>query len=586
MNQYDSFAAAAAREEIERNQLGGSDLYRQQNALIYGWDCISDLARVDPPPGGVWRTRHFEPRLFFPDVDDAPLGMFEGAESSDDLYTRLWRLLRIFPDASDWRDEDFETKAPDIFAKLDDSVIAHRDQFLTALFGHPLRDHADFMSELLRDDPELGKLVLEKRYSEAIVRDPEILDRPWPAAVRNRWNDNNLDFLPPFIHALLIGELQRLAQNDCSHIALSFFEDGSEASLAATAKVCTGFQKRSNQALPAREIYGECIVGMIGLAPFQTSALQPSRSLLLRYDSDAAVKDALIKSWHLSNIIAARGRPLIDFVCGLHSRSPSPLLAESVAQHLDRSPDRATKNGSFAHRAGFATTYWGLDWLTHAYMGLSQLAVAAAEYNKKFRPQGPVLRQNANTKIGRPIGLRQSIARIPYFWLETTNAAAYRNASEKLAETCTRNANTRKRYAKTSSEISKVFEDWEPSSVFDDQVATIRETEVALAMRSAQHAPHPGMPGYTAQYRPHLWLDDENDDIGFWIGRERQSDSSPLSNTLKASCKAQRAFILADIDRYRETSPSIAARVNQNLAMTINAFATDPQHSWFRRKGF
>lgn len=284
MNQCDRFAAAEARERIERHGLSGAELHRLPHALIRGWDYIGCLGEIDPPNGGLWRTPHFDPLAFYDNAGVAPLGMFEGIASPDDLYARNWRLLRIFPDAADWRSDregsdpegisgSAETGRHDIFAKHDDEPIAHRDHFITSLLGHSLRDHTEFVFELLREEPELGELVLHKRFEEALVRDPEWIDRPWPASVRRRWGGKDLDFLPPFVHAVLVAEFQRLAHNDCSQIALSYFGDGAEASLASTVKACRGFQKMSNLARPAHEIYDNAIADMIDMAPFQTLAL-------------------------------------------------------------------------------------------------------------------------------------------------------------------------------------------------------------------------------------------------------------------------------------------------------------------------
>ena len=129
---------------------------------------------------------------------------------------------------------------------------------------------------------------------------------------------------------------------------------------------------------------------------------------------------------------------------------------------------------------------------------------------------------------------------------------------------------------------------WAAGSIFDDQSATIKERDVKATMELASKTPPAGMPGYTAQYRPSLWFNRIDDDIGFWVGRELASRQEPFRNTgtslTTRSAKELREIILSDIDRYRNCSPGIAATVNQNLAMTFGPFASDPQHSWFRRK--
>jgi len=270
-------------------------------------------------------------------------------------------------------------------------------------------------------------------------------------------------------------------------------------------------------------------------------------------------------------------------------------------QHLDRAPDRKAKSGSLAHRKGFTATYWGMDWLTHAYVGLWQLAKFAAVYNQRWRPTGPKINRRANRDAGRRVGFIQSIARIPYFWLETTNSTAFRMAGEKLASSSIRNATTRavdafedetgvKASADDKAAIKKDVEDrYEAFAIFDDQHTTIKERDVKAAKKIAVKTPPTGMPGLTAQYRPYFWFSQGQDDIGFWIGREFASRKEPYEiskiDPIKRSARELRQVILSDIERYRHNAPGIAAKTNQNLAMTFGAFAADPQHSWFRRKG-
>lgn len=73
---------------------------------------------------------------------------------------------------------------------------------------------------------------------------------------------------------------------------------------------------------------------------------------------------------------------------------------------------------------------------------------------------------------------------------------------------------------------------YEVLSIFDDEHVTIKEREVTRAKSIAVKVPPAEIPGYTAQYRPHLWFDQCNDDIGFWIGREFGSRQGPFNNPL------------------------------------------------------
>ncbi|MEL7831327.1 hypothetical protein AAG604_04175 [Citromicrobium bathyomarinum] len=611
-SQWDRFAAAEARERIIRGQVSAEHLCRVPHALLAGWDSIDDLSAIDPPNGGVWRTPHLAPAKFFAGRDEAPLGIFEDVGSPDELCARVWRLTRILPDATDerlgaesideecWEDEKSSSEL-DIFAARTDHPIAHRDQFIASIFGHTLRDHAEFLFDLLTREPELGALVLEKRFAEALVLDPDLLDRPWPASVRRRWQRQDFDFLPPFAHAVLVGEFQRLAQNVCSQASVSYFDTGKEVTLAATAKETGRYQKKSDRTGHASILYDPAIVKQMSLQPFQSLAILASGSVLRTGDSDAATADTQRATSALFKDLVNYGRPLIDFVSGHHPRSPSPDLAQGLMQHLDRAPDRKAKSGSVAHRKDFTATYWGMNWLTHAYVGLWQLAKFAAIYNQQWRPRGPTMSGRANRDVGRSVGLIQSIARIPYFWLETTNPTAFRSAGEKLARSSINNATTRavrafegKAGMKASEDdkaaIKKEVEDrYEAFAIFDDQYTTIKERAVIAARKIAVKTPPAGMPGLTAQYRPYFWFHQGQDDIGFWIGREfasrRDLYGRSKTSRITRSAKELRQVILSDIERYRHRAPGIAAKTNQNLAMTFGAFAADPQHSWFRRKG-
>lgn len=610
-SQWDRFATAEARERIIRQQVQNDELQLWPQALIAGWDSVADLGAIDPPNGGVWRTPHFDPAQFFGGVGEAPLGIFEGVASPDDLSARIWRLIRILPDATDerlgvedfgrqcWEDEQ-NASEKDIFATRTDEPITHRDHFIASIFGHSLRDHAEFLFDLRHKEPELGALVLKKRFVDALALDIDLLKRPWPSSVRRRWASENLDYLPPFAHAMLVADCQRLAQNVCSQIAASYFESGKEANLAATAKECGRYQKLSDRARPASITYDAAIAAQIDMQPFQSLAVIAPGSTLLNGDADLATNQTLSSAHRLHKNFVTYGRTLTDFVSGDHDASPSALLAKGLMNHLDRAPDRKAKGGSLAHRGDFTATYWGMNWLTHSYVGLWQLARFAELYNKQWRPQGPRISQRANSAVGRRVGLIQSIARIPYFWLETTNPSAFRMTSEKLAKSSIANALTRavrtrevaagiKLSAIEREAIADELKDrYEVLSIFDDEHVTIKERDVTRAKSIAVKTPPAGMPGYTAQYRPHLWFDQCNDDIGFWIGRELGSRHgpfrSPVTNETTPSAKALRGIILSDIYRYRNCAPGIAAKVNQNLAMTFGAFASDPQHSWFRRK--
>lgn len=582
--------ACFTRETIEQGLAEASGHRSYRNALIPGWDLIENLKAVDQPRNGIWRTAHLDVRMFFDAHETRPLGMFENVGTFHDIEARLWRLLKIFPDPFDHRhillpdgtvgksSEAEQNK--DIFAPLLRAGEGpERGSLIELIIGCSPRDIAKFCDQLLRSEPQLGEMVLAKRFREVKLLDPEIVERP--LASRSSARNN---YLPGFFACVLLAEMQRLAQNVCSQILFSFFHDGSEATIAKVVQACLKYQKKENTRSRSSELYKPCITQQMLHAPFQTRLHQSG----LNSDPDLGLQQVYITSRELLGELMRRGEPLVNFITGLDPSSPSPGLANSMQAHTEWLPNRTAKQNSQARKPGNALRYWGMDWYDHAVLGLAQIHYAARRWNRQYCSDNPWPLQAP----GSLWGLQKAIARIPYFWLETVADTAFEREATKLY--CAKKRNSKGGKAdpiinnaddlpvgdvRSLDEAKKKIA---TLPVFDDPSTKIKEPAVTAARRQAAETPPDGYPGYSAQYRPHLWLDRVNDDIGFWIGRQREICSSlcPFVDLKLSNLEARSAYraLLPDIKRYRNTPSSIFVKVAQNLAMTPSSFATDPIH--------
>lgn len=582
--------ACLARETIEQGLTDSSCLGSYRSALMPGWDFIEDLKVVDQPYNGIWRTPHLDVRQFFDANETRPLGMFENVGTVHDIEARLWRLLKIFPDPFDHRHIPLPNgtlgKSPeageqdDIFAPfLSVGEGPERGALIKAIIGCSPRDVARFCHQLFRSEPQLGRMVLAKRFREVMHLDPEIVERPLTSTFSSRKN-----YLPGFFACALLAEMQRLAQNVCSQIVYSFFPDGSEATIAKVVQACLKYQKKEKTRCRSSELYKPYITQQMLHAPFQTRLHQSG----LNSNPDLGLQQVYITSREILSDFMQCGEPLINFITGLDPSSPSPGLAKNMQAHIDWLPNRRAKQNSQARSPANAMRFWGMDWYDHAVLGLAQIEYAARRWNRQYCPDNPWPLQTLDSSWG----LQQAIARIPYCWLETIKPNAFECEATKLYRSKERNSKGRKADPILSNADKSPAGVVRPSdkgekliatlAAFDDPTTKIKDPAVTSARKQAAETPPDGYPGYSAQYRPHLWLDRANDDIGFWIGREREICSSlcPLADLKISSLKATVVYqaLLTNIDRYRDTPPSISAKVAQNLAMTISSFAADPIH--------
>jgi len=555
-----------------------------------GWDFIENLKAVDQPCNGIWRTTHLDVRQFFDANETRSLGMFENVGTVHDIEARLWRLLKIFPDPFDHRHIPLPNgtfgKSPE--AEEQDDIFApllsvgegpERGSLVEVIIGCSLRDIARFCQQLLRSEPQLGSMVLAKRFREVRHLDPEIVGRPLASTVSSRNN-----YLPGFLACVLLAEMQRLAQNVCSQIVYSFFDNGSEATIAKVVQACLRYQKKENTRRQSSELYKPWITQQMLHAPFQTRLHQSG----LNSDPDLGLQKVYITSRELFRELMQHGEPLIGFITGLDPSSPSPGLAKNMQAHIDWLPNRMAKQNSQARAPANAMRFWGMEWHDHAVLGLAQIHHAARKWNRQYCPDNPWPLQTSESSWG----LQQAIARIPYCWLETIKPKAFEYEATKLFRAKERNSTGRKADPIIKQAVTLPADDViqlddgekliATLAAFDDPTTKIRDRAVMSARKQAAETPPDGYPGYSAQYRPHLWLDRANDDVGFWIGREREICSSlcPLTDLKISSLKATIVYqaLLTNIERYRDAPPSISAKVAQNLAMTISSFAADPIH--------
>lgn len=104
-------------------------------------------------------------------------------------------------------------------------------EYLVEIFGHSPTDLALWLEDLLKVDPDLGKLVLGNDFARAAELDPAIVERPWPAKVSRERN-----FVPPFLAAVLYAELGRAAMNQAGLLGLAT-SGGKELKTASVLKL-------------------------------------------------------------------------------------------------------------------------------------------------------------------------------------------------------------------------------------------------------------------------------------------------------------------------------------------------------------
>ncbi len=162
--------------------------------------------------------------------------------------------------------------------------LADRDWLIFSIFGHTNRDGTDFVHDALIKRPEIGRMLLSKRFKEALEMCPELLDWKWPEETRLRWRTTGgKDYLPPFLFLVLLSEFQRLAQNVTAQIPLSFRADGSPLTIASAVNDLAAVDP--DYVGQSFNIFENCIAGLTTLIPLQTYALVPEEHIMSSRDA-------------------------------------------------------------------------------------------------------------------------------------------------------------------------------------------------------------------------------------------------------------------------------------------------------------
>ena len=590
-------ALAIKRKRLE-DRIDGASLKSLNEVSIEGWDSTSDLSSADPTNFGVWRTGLLLSGLGRPAEDVRRIPIIHSDMALAELENGGWRLLRILPEAPcSYADKDMvKTNPNDFYSTISGNVLADRDWLIFSILGHTIRDEGEFLHDVLLREPKVGKLLLAKRFKEALALRPDLPAWQWPDKTLARWKDTGgKDYLPPFYFHVILSEFQRLAQNATALIALSFRADGSPLTIASLINDLREINKLGKADIQekgsAYDIFESSVANLTTLIPLQTYALLPEDSIMSSYIGIDGILHTAKAFRAMKNSISRGSANMFAILSGYKKESRSGFVAQAMSAHPDHRRDRKIKGGKLAVRTEYVAKYWGLNWLEHAYFGLFQLAQAADRINAKYRKIRRPLRvaHHQNQVINRG----QAIARIARAWLETTHPAAYKKQWHKSEASRKRNSSDRnysKGFGYENDDKKEEYSDhqyeyYDPLiDSFVDVEGKVDKRLLSKMKKQAAKKPEKGLPGYTAQYHYNLWFEKENDDIGFWIGRRNVAQEGKIAN-LPLTSSMIVYEILSDIELLRKHPVAIEDIVSQNLAMTIGEFSLDPMHAFFRRRG-
>lgn len=483
MNPIDDIAAALPHAGIGPEVEAGMGMWR-------GWDY---WAREEPATDGrgVARAPHR-----FGEADDGrlPAGaarILAPTMTSVELAGGIWRQCLIRPG------DDAAPDGPDRFAISDIDAPCLSSAHLVALLGHQPRDIALYLTHQRQYDPAMFDLVLAKRFKAAIARDPAIVSRPWPDAVRRRWRGTEGDYLPPFLATVLYAELARSAQSQAGLLALAF-----DGGVELTTK---GFLERV--AVSGGAGSAAAVDSAISYAPFQTVALTPPDLMLNNKDR------AGITIWGetaaASLALAAGRRGDLTILPG--NADAAARLRAGYEAHPQFALE-ARKNKGHSRQPHRAATFWGLNWRRNAAVRLLELALTARDWNRVHRPGGPRL---PDASAGQRASIvARAIAAISFRWVAEHSTAA---GLTVLSSVITK-----------ADKIEQDFKHWTPADItpltIDDHLG--ERSSVTLLDDAWEHYRRlsaPGAFGYTARSQAHLWIDDEGDDIGHYLAFQQQA---------------------------------------------------------------
>ncbi len=559
MNPIDDIAAALAHAGIDPEVDAGMGMWR-------GWDY---WAREEPATDGrgVARTPHR-----FGDADDG--GLPAGAArilaptmASVELVGGIWRQCLIRPG------DDAAPDEPDRFAISDIDAPCLSSAHLVALLGHQPRDIALYLTHLRQREPAMFNLVLAKRFKTAIARDPAIVSRPWPDAVRCRWRGTESDYLPPFLATVLYAELARSAQNQTGLLALAF--DGGVELTTKSFLERVGVSGGAGGAV--------AVDRAITYAPFQTVALTPPDLMLKNKDRAGITIWGETAAASLALTAGRRG----DLTILPGNAVAATRLRAGYEAHPQFALE-ARKNKGNSRQPHRAATFWGFNWRRNAAIRLLELAVTARDWNVAHRPHG---RRLPDASAGQRASIvAKAVAAISFRWAAEHSAAAGLMLIDKVLS--------------RADKVEQGFDDWTPDDItplsIDDHLGDRSGvTLLDQAWDGLRKLPGPGELGYTARARAHLWVDDDGDDIAHYLEFQRRALSRhgearrghlPLELQDTARVPAEVVALLGRQHGVKQpriglshnqppiemTDDPAAARGAQQQGLAISALSTDP----------
>jgi len=495
-----------------------------------------------------------------------------------ELNAGFWRQLNIRPDS--------DRNGSNPFAPIDGRTSPERAAFLRTLLGHTPADIVEFLVWLREQDETSARLLLAKDFKSAQARRPDLIDMPWPDAVRARWSwDGGRDHLPPLLALVLYAEGARLSRNMVAHIRLSFDEQGREI---YSRPFLEGVPTMGGPFVPP-----PAVARLIEMAPFETTALLPPGDLIRSLDAPLCGAWSEGAASAMANIVALGGAAALETFRRPVSPATAAFIGQGIAAHPRFWPEHRKGHG-WSMQKGHPATWWGLAWRMHGVTGLLDLATQARGWSAFYRTGRERL---TAPDIDRP--LERASAAILYCWIETAHPAALAAALEPVI-VAKQGALTRA--ARKSGIAGQAWRLAPEDRTIDALVTgeTFGSTLCAEARGRMAVLPIPGEEGYTARYRAHLWLNDVGDDIAHYCRHQRDAikrqktmlrQGNALLRKHRASLPRPPGYGYApgmSVDphlarrRYRRrlkmTKSEDAPRVVQDCAMMMLPPATDPIH--------
>lgn len=433
------------------------------------------------------------------------------------LHAGLWRQLHVLPDDyEDRHDQDgtntstrglfADATGRDPFAPRDGLREPARSEHIRRIIGHTPLDLAEFLNDLLRSDPGLGRLLLAKDFRAALKTRPDAFSLAWPVQTMRRWERNGArDYLPPVIALAALTELARLSHNAAAHIRMSFGAAGEELFLRP---VLTD---------AARLHAGGPVLRTIELAAFGSAALlPPARLLLARMEHqervNACTKWTVDVAAAATLFLAADLDIVPDRILCPATQADAEGRRASLASH----PrfwlvPRGSKGWSLPK--GHAAVWWGLNWRMHGVCGLLDIAAQARDWSRRYRTGRDIL-----PKLEREVD--RSAAAILYGWVEAVQPSVLPTALRQVVDGINNAALRQARLSGTRVPRPLAHDQRVENLVGGESFGSTLGDE---AREKLARAPTPSEQGYSARYRFHLWFDDQGDDLHYYARHQKRA---------------------------------------------------------------